>query len=147
MHGMYVKITRSGKRQYLQLVEAVRENGKPRQRHVATLGRLDQLLDADVDALVNGLLKATGRAPLGEENAAAKPDEVAFSSALAVGDLWLLLGLWQQLGMAQALKRTLNRRRVRFDVEALVRVMVFNRLSDPTSKLGLLRWLETVYRK
>ena len=145
MHGMYVKITRSGKRQYLQLVEAVRENGKPRQRHVATLGRLDQLLDADVDALVNGLLKATGRAPLGAEHAAAKPDEDAFSPALALGDLWLLLGLWQQLGMAQALKRTLHRRRVRFDVEALVRVMVFNRLSDPTSKLGLLRWLETVY--
>jgi transposase len=145
MHGMYVKITRSGKRQYLQLVEAVRENGKPRQRHVATLGRLDQLLDADVDALVNGLLKATGRAPLGEEHAAPKPDEAVFSPALALGDLWLLLGLWQQLGMAQALKRTLNRKRVRFDVEALVRVMVFNRLSDPTSKLGLLRWLETVY--
>ena len=145
MRGMYVKITRSGKRQYLQLVEAVREHGKPRQRHVATLGRLDQLLDADVDALVNGLLKATGRAPLGAEHAAAKPDEVAFSPALALGDLWLLLGLWQQLGMAQALKRTLNRRRVRFDVEALVRVMVFNRLSDPTSKLELLRWLETVY--
>ena len=110
MRGMYVKITRSGKRQYLQLVEAVRENGKPRQRHVATLGRLDQLLDADVDALVNGLLKATGRAPLGAEHAAPKPDEVAFSPALALGDLWLLLGLWQQLGMAQALKRTLNRR-------------------------------------
>jgi hypothetical protein len=70
---------------------------------------------------------------------------VEFSPALAVGDLWLLLGLWQQLGMARALKRTLNRRRVRLDVEALVRVMVFNRLSDPTSKPGLLRWLETVY--
>jgi transposase len=142
---MYVKITRSGKRQYLQLVEAVRENGKPRQRHIATLGRLDQLLDSDVDALINGLLKATGRAPVGAAHAALKPDEAEFSPALAVGDLWLLLGLWQQLGMARALKRTLNRRRVRFDVEALVRVMVFNRLSDPTSKLGLLRWLETVY--
>ena len=30
-------------------------------------------------------------------------------------------------------------------VEALVRLMVFNRLSDPTSKLSVLRWLETVY--
>ena len=145
MRGMYVKITRSGKRQYLQLVEAVRENGKPRQRHVATLGRLDQLLDSDVDALVNGLLKATGRPPLGEAHAAPGPCDVAFSPALALGDLWLLLGLWQQLGFAQALKRTFNRKRVRFDVEALVRVMVFNRLSDPTSKLGLLRWLEAVY--
>ncbi len=30
------------------------------------------------------------------------------------------------------------------DVEALIRVMVFNRLCDPESKLGVLRWLETV---
>jgi hypothetical protein len=30
------------------------------------------------------------------------------------------------------------------DVEALLRVMVFNRLCDPESKLGVLRWLETV---
>ena len=30
------------------------------------------------------------------------------------------------------------------DVEALIRAMVFNRLCDPESKLGVLRWLETV---
>ena len=30
------------------------------------------------------------------------------------------------------------------DVEQLIRVMVLNRLSDPCSKLGVLRWLETV---
>jgi hypothetical protein len=30
------------------------------------------------------------------------------------------------------------------DVEALVRAMVFNRLCEPDSKLGCLRWLETV---
>ena len=37
------------------------------------------------------------------------------------------------------------RGRRRIDVEQLVRVMVINRLSDPRSKLGVLRWLETVY--
>lgn len=30
------------------------------------------------------------------------------------------------------------------DIEALIRVMVFNRLCDPESKLGVLRWLDTV---
>ena len=29
-------------------------------------------------------------------------------------------------------------------MEALIRMMVFNRLCDPESKLGVLRWLETV---
>jgi len=32
----------------------------------------------------------------------------------------------------------------KLDVEALVRAMVFNRLCEPTSKLGCLRWLDTV---
>ena len=31
-----------------------------------------------------------------------------------------------------------------FDAEALIRAMVFNRLCDPGSNLGCLRWLETV---
>ena len=30
------------------------------------------------------------------------------------------------------------------EVEALLRIMVFKRLCDPASKLGVLRWLETV---
>lgn len=34
--------------------------------------------------------------------------------------------------------------RHRIDIEALLRVMVFNRLCDPDSKLGVLRWLKTV---
>ncbi len=42
------------------------------------------------------------------------------------------------------LRRVFARTRHAIDVEALLRVMVFNRLCDPDSKLGVLRWLETV---
>jgi hypothetical protein len=34
------------------------------------------------------------------------------------------------------------RNRRQFDAERLLGVMVFNRLCDPESKLGILRWLE-----
>ena len=44
------------------------------------------------------------------------------------------------MGLPVALRHT----RHNIDVEALIRVMVFNRLCDPDSKLGVLRWLETV---
>ncbi|SEB08035.1 IS1634 family transposase, partial [Rubrimonas cliftonensis] len=44
----------------------------------------------------------------------------------------------------RALSRALRSGKREIDVEALVRAMVFNRLCDPTSKLGCLRWLETV---
>jgi hypothetical protein len=42
------------------------------------------------------------------------------------------------------LNRVFRRTRHGIDVEALVRVMVFNRLCDPDSKLGVLRWVQTV---
>ena len=53
--GMYVKVTKSGPRQYVQLVEAFRA----KQRTVATLGRLDKLGD-DLESVVQGLCKITG---------------------------------------------------------------------------------------
>ena len=64
-----------------------------------------------------------------------------FEPARSVGDTWLLTALWKQLGFADAFRRVLRRHR-RFDAEHLLRVMVFNRLCEPESKLGVLRWLE-----
>jgi hypothetical protein len=41
---MFVKITTSGPRQYVKLVEAFRDaSGMPRQRVIATLGRLESI--------------------------------------------------------------------------------------------------------
>ena len=60
---MFTRITRSGGRAYLQLVESFRnEAGQPRQRVIANLGRLDQLTDKDLDPLINGLLMRKVRA-------------------------------------------------------------------------------------
>jgi len=137
---MHVKITTSGPRRYVQLVESFRDDlGRIRKRTVATLGRLDQVGDS-LDAVINGLLKVTGRGPAVGE--AAKP-EVSFESARALGAVWALNELWRTLGFGD-LRRVFRRTRHQIDVEALVRVMVFNRLCDPESKLGVLRWLETV---
>lgn len=137
---MHVKITTSGPRRYVQLVESFRDDlGRIRKRTVATLGRLDQVGDS-LDAVINGLLKVTGRGPAVGE--AAKP-EVSFESARALGAVWALDELWRTLGFGE-LRRVFRRTRHQIDVEGLVRVMVFNRLCDPESKLGVLRWLETV---
>jgi transposase len=135
---MFVKITTSGPRKYVKLVEAFRdERGVARQRVVATLGRLEHVQSGGSDALLNGLLRAAGKPTLEQGTGA-----VDFSPAQAVGDTWLLHALWSELGFADAFRRLLRRRRRQFDAEHLLRVMVFNRLCDPESKLGILRWLE-----
>ena len=47
----------------------------------------------------------------------------------------MLTSLWKDLGFADGFRRIC-------DVEKLRRVMVFNRLCDPESKRGILRWME-----
>jgi len=66
------------------------------------------------------------------------------SVVLGYGDVFALHELWKDLGFDRALSRALRSGKREIDVEALVRAMVFNRLCDPASKLGCLRWLETV---
>ena len=56
----------------------------------------------------------------------------------------MLHELWQDLRIDKVLNRALRFSRREFDVESLTRVMVFNRLCDPASNLGRLRWLERV---
>ncbi len=135
---MYTRITRSGPRRYLQLVEGYRDaEGKVKQRVIANLGRVDQLKERDLDPLIRGLQPATGQtAP-----PASTPE---FDPARSFGDPWALDQLWGALGLRDALRRALRSARRGFDAEALVRVMVFNRLCEPESKLGVLRWLEGV---
>jgi transposase len=135
---MFIKVTRTGGRSYAQLVESFRdEHGQPRQRTLATLGRIDEA-GGQVDALLTSLLRVKGR-PAG----LASPPQVQFESALALGDVWVLHQLWHELGFDR-LHGVFRRARFTTAVEQAIRVMVFNRLCDADSKLGALRWLQTV---
>ena len=136
---MFIKLTRSGPNQYVQLVEAFRdEAGRPKQRTIATLGRLDQL-GGELKSVISGLQRVTGQTPV----APLPTPTVSFEAARDFGDVWTLTELWNSLGFDR-LRKVFRRTRHSIDVEALIRVMVLNRLCDPDSKLGVLRWLQTV---
>ncbi|MCH9671937.1 MAG: IS1634 family transposase [Gammaproteobacteria bacterium] len=139
---MFVKVTKSGPRRYVQLVESYRDDdGRVRKRTIATLGRIEQLRDGALESVINGLAKLSGTtAPSAH---AGEPPDIAFEPVRALGDVWALNELWNSLGFGE-LRRVFGRSRRRVDVETLLRVMVLNRLCDPESKLGVLRWLETV---
>jgi transposase len=135
---MYTRITKTGDRQYLQLVESFRnDRGQVRVRVIANLGRLDRLNPEKLDPLINGLNRALGRT----ENTSS---EIIQEAGRAHGNVFALHELWCELGFQKALDRALRSSRREFDAEALIRAMVFNRLCEPDSKLGCLRWLETV---
>ena len=143
---MFVKVTTSGPRRYVQLVESYRDDaGRVRKRTVATLGRLEQVCGG-LDSVIDGLLKVAGREPVVPQDRAAPEVDAAslsFEAARALGNVWTLTELWKELGFSD-LRRVFRRTRHTIDVEALIRIMVLNRLCDPESKLGVLRWLQTV---
>ena len=140
---MFIKLTRSGTHRYVQLVEAYRDaaNGHPKQRTVATLGRLDQL-NTELKSVIAGLQRVTGQTPA-VASPPVVPPVLSFDAARDFGDVWTLTELWNALGF-DGLRTVFGPTRHSIDVEALIRVMVFNRLCEPDSKLGVLRWLETV---
>lgn len=134
---MFIKVTQSGKRRYAQLVESFRnEEGKPRQRTVCTLGRLED--GGEVDTLIASLQRARGITP-----APSPFDGLRFTGSRHAGDVWALSELWHSLGFDD-LASAWRRSKTEVDVLACLRLMVFNRLCDPGSKLGVLRWLDTV---
>lgn len=135
---MFVKLARSRGHTYAQIVESFRDaNGQPRQRNLLTLGRVDEN-DGHVDKVLQALLRARGHAPTDT----ATP-QVQFESALALGDVWALDQLWREIGF-DSLASVFRQARYTTPVEQAIRVMVFNRLCDADSKLGTLRWLQTV---
>jgi transposase len=135
---VFIKITQSNGHHYAQVVESFRnEHGQPRQRNLLTLGRIDEN-GGSVDKILQSLLKARGRDP-----ATSASPQVRFESALALGDVWALDQLWRELGF-DALAGVFRRAGYSTPVEQAIRVMVFNRLCDADSKLGALRWLQTV---
>ena len=136
---MFVKLTNSGGRRYVQLVESYRDDqGRVKKRTVATLGRHDQL-SGELESVIKGLAKIAGQDP----PQSPAPPQLTFEATRTLGDVWALTELWNGLGFGE-LRRVFRHTRHTIDVEALLRIMVLNRLCDPESKLGVLRWLETV---
>jgi hypothetical protein len=136
---VFIKLTRRGPNEYVQLVEAYRDDaGRPKQRTVASLGCFDQI-NTELNSVISELLRVTGQAPVSPPVVPV----VSFEAARDFGDVWTLTELWNSLGFDR-LRGVFRCTRHAIDVEALIRVMVLNRLCDPDSKLGVLRWLQTV---
>ena len=89
---MFIKITPSGARRYAQLVESFRNvDGKPRQRTVCTLGRLED--GGEVDTLIASLQRAGSITPLGSSL-----DGLRFAESRHAADIRALPELWRSLG-------------------------------------------------
>ena len=140
---MFVRIKKSGPREYLELVENFREGKKVRQRVLLNLGRVDFLKNTQAAELV-----AVALAKYSEELAvisAAKKDNQSVEWDKEWGTHLVFRKLWQDAGLDKIIKSKQARTRFGFDVEKAVFYTVLHRLCAPGSDLAASKWLGDVY--
>jgi len=93
--------------------------------------------------LISALNRAQGIDASAQGARSAAISELRFLNSRSAGDVWALWQLWLSLGL-EGLSLAWSRSKSELDVLGCLRAMVFNRLCDPGSKLGVLRWLDTV---
>jgi len=133
---MFARVKKSGKYQYLQIVENRKENGKVKQRVITTLGRMDQLQEQGrVEALIRSLSRFSEKALL---IISGKSDVSA--DAKKIGPVLIFERLWLETGIKDAIQRLLSSRKYQFDVERAIFLTVLNRLMVSGSDRNCDRW-------
>jgi hypothetical protein len=135
---MFFRAKKSGPRTYLQLVENHWRDGQPRQRVLATLGRLDELRQRGA---VDSLLRSGARfADKLLVLTAHQHGQVPVVRTWRLGAVLIFERLWQQTGCATVLHQLLAERRFEFAVERAVFVTVLHRLLQPGSDRAADKW-------
>ncbi|MBU0753601.1 MAG: IS1634 family transposase [Planctomycetes bacterium] len=133
---MFPRTKKSGRYEYLQIVENRKTNGQVRQRVVATLGRLDQLqAKGSIESLVRSLAKFSEKTLL---VLSGKADVDA--DALKIGPALIFQRLWSELGLPEIFRSLLADRKFGFDVERAVFLTVLHRLFASGSDRSCDRW-------
>jgi hypothetical protein len=135
---MFFRTKTSGPRSYLQIVENRWEDGRPRQRVIATLGRLDQLQQSgQLDALlVSGARLARSVLLL---SAHAK-GQLPTITTRRIGPALIFERLWRETGCRRVIEALLDGRRFEFDVERAIFLTVLHRLFAPGSDRAADKW-------
>jgi len=133
---MFARIKKSGKYQYLQIVENRKEKGKVKQRVISTIGRLDQLqAKSRVETLIRSLSRFSEKTML----ILSGKSEVS-ADAVKIGPSVIFERLWQQTGIKKAIQRLIVDRRFEFDVERAIFLTILHRLMVSGSDRFCERW-------
>src|SRR3954464_3715522 len=135
---MFFRTKTSGPRSYLQIVENRWEDGRPRQRVIATPGRLDHLQQSgQLDALlVSGARLAQSVLLL---SAHAK-GQLPTITTRRIGPALIFQRLWRETGCQRVVEQILDGRRFEFDVERAIFLTVLHRLFATGSDRAAEKW-------
>jgi len=109
---MFVRSKTSRGHQYLQIVENRWEEGRTRQRVIASLGRLDHLQESgQLDALLRSAVRFSTKVALLE---AYKGGEFAEAKTRRIGPVRVFERLWREVGVQPVLRSLIAERKFEF---------------------------------
>lgn len=139
---MYPKIVkvRSGKRyvKYLRLIKKIKVKGKWKEKVICNLGRQDVEGRYALGDLLKRLRRYTDEVLVG-------PEEIEAKRVFEYGALVVANKLWEEIGLSKWIRESCGKDNPGgLGIEG-IKALVFNRLIEPNSKLGVVRWLNKVY--
>jgi hypothetical protein len=135
---MFFRTKKSGPRTYLQLVENHWREGRPRQRVLASLGRLDDLQQhGAVEALLTSGARFADKLLV---LSAHQDGRLPVVRTLRLGAVLVFERLWRETGCQAVLQQLLAERRFEFAVERAVFLTVLHRLLQPGSDRAADKW-------
>ena len=133
---MFARIKKSGKYQYLQIVENRKEKGKVKQRVISTVGRMDQLQERGrIETLIRSLSRFSERTML-----ILSGNSDVMADAKKIGPALIFERLWERTGIKAAIQKALKGRNFQFDVERAIFLAVLHRLMVSGSDRFCDRW-------
>jgi hypothetical protein len=123
---MFVRAKKSGRYEYLQVVQNERVDGRVRQRVIATLGRVDQLQqEGHIDALLSSCSRfAQNVAVMDAHKRGALPPV----ETVKIGPPLVFERLWRERKIKDVLGQLLRGRKYEFPVERAIFMTVLHRL-------------------
>jgi transposase len=135
---MFVRLKKTGKYKYLQIVQTYREGKKVKQRVISTLGRLEELQEkGDIETIISSLSKyskevimcLTGKGDTSGES-------------FVIGPVLIFERLWRESGLYGVINLLLEGRKYEFDVERAIFVTVLHRLLVSGSDRSCEHWMQ-----
>jgi transposase len=136
--SVFVRVKKTGNYSYAQIVQNYREDGKVKQRIIATLGQYEELSESGkLDALARSLLKYTTAVQAID---ALRDGSLRARRTLKLGPALVFDRLWHELGIAEVLGELLETTRYRVHIERAIFITVLNRLFESGSDRSAERW-------
>jgi hypothetical protein len=138
--AMFVRVKPSGAYKYLQIVHNYWDHGKVRQKVIASLGRLDKLVETgSIDGLTRSLMRFSTNLKVVQAHQAGT---LQATRVWSIGPGLVFDRLWEELGVSQVLTESLQGRRFGFSVERAVFLTVLHRLFASGSDREADKWRE-----